>query len=173
MAFFSVTNWLYFFNMAMFFYGIWAIYDPNSLINSFSGGKADMLFDSCGTTRVVVTDSNSRINHMQMVKNSDTAGVIIAEVTKRLGVVYIFFAIISSVLVYHSNKSENCKLIQTTICLIYAAYSCALCVLISRDQTFWATDGVEKNIPFVLINLLFAYITQRSRYVYQNRWTGL
>lgn len=137
----TVTNWLYFFNAAMIFYGVWALYSPDSLIVSFSGNKSAHLTES-----------------------ADKSGIIITQLSKRLGIVYIFFAIVSIYFVYVANRldSLNCWSILFMLCLLSAVYSAALCMLIASGQEFWASDGVIKNIPFVAINLFAAYKTWSS-----------
>lgn len=83
------------------------------------------------------------------------SSVTAVQMTKRLGIVYSIAAMYGFFLLWIAGNVSGMLWIYSTSCLMGAGYSAALCVLISFNQTFWDNNGVRKNAPFILINILF------------------
>jgi len=74
------------------------------------------------------------------------------EITKRIGILYVYSSIIGFIIIYDSPEMYQ------TLCILNAFYSFSLCLLIREKQTYWDNSGILKNMPFIMINLMFAFL---------------
>lgn len=117
--------WLVFVSAFMGIYGVRCIVNPDKLLQEFMG-------NNFGKMR------QTEIGH---------------ELTKRLGIVYLFGSAASLLLIYCTGSGP-----RRLLCFTCAAYNAALCLLIKGNQNFWAHDGAKKNVPFVFLNIIFGLL---------------